>query len=87
MACKTRCETINVAGEGDKSMCFVNMTFDELARDNENITTFDVRCVPHYTEKTPTNGIFLSDGCHYNKETNMWVAKKIISDYCNKYFG
>ena len=81
MASETRCREMNVTGEDVEAMHFINKTFDELCRDNENITTFDVTKAPHYNTNTRTNGIFLPDGGHYTPKTNMWVAKNILVEY------
>ncbi len=81
MASETRCREMNVTGEDVEAMHFINKTFDELANDNENITTFDVKNAPHYVENERTNGIFLPDGGHYTPQTNMWAARQILEDY------
>ena len=85
MASETRCREMNVTGEDVEAMHFINKTFDQLARDNENITTFDVTKAPHYNTNTRTNGIFLPDGGHYTPQTNMWVAKTILEEYRNSH--
>lgn len=84
MASETRCREMNVTGEDVEAMHFINKTFDELARDNENITTFDVKNAPHYNTNTRTNGIFLPDGGHYTPETNIWAARTILDEYKRK---
>ena len=81
MASENRCREMNVTGEDVEAMHFINKTFDELSRDNENITTFDVTKAPHYNTSTRTNGIFLPDGGHYTPETNIWAAKTILEEY------
>ena len=81
MASETRCREMNVTGEDVESMHFINATFDSLANDNENITTFDITRAPHYVKDTRTNGIFLPDCGHYTPETNMWVARNILDEY------
>lgn len=86
MASETRCREMNVTGEDVESMHFINKTFDDLANDNENISIFDVTKAPHYNTTTHTNGIFLPDCGHYTPQTNMWVAKTIIDEYCCKCF-
>lgn len=84
MASETRCREMNVTGEDVEAMHFINKTFDELAKDNDNITTFDVKNAPHYDEKAYTKGIFLNDGGHYTPKTNMWAAETILEDYMEK---
>lgn len=81
MASENRCREMNVTGEDVEAMHFINKTFDELCRDNENITTFDITKAPHYNTNTRTNGIFLPDGGHYTPKTNMWVAKTILEEF------
>jgi len=84
MASETRCREMNVTGEDVEAMHFINKTFDELARDNQNITVFDVTKAPHYNTTTRTNGIFLPDGGHYTPETNKWAARTILDEYKRK---
>ncbi len=84
MASEIRCREMNVTGEDVEAMHFINKTFEELANDNENITTFDVTKAPHYNSETRTNGIFLADGGHYTPETNMWAARTILDEYKRK---
>lgn len=84
MASETRCREMNVTGEDVKAMYYINETFDNLANDNENITTFDVKTAPHYDEKSYTKGIFLPDGGHYTPKTNMWAAETILKEYMEK---
>lgn len=81
MACPNRCMDMDPTGAQLVSMNYVNKTFEDLARDNDNITTFDVTRAPHFVEGTRTNGIFFEDACHYNPKTNMWTAREIVVDY------
>lgn len=81
MACKQRCFDMDSTGAQFESMKYVNSIFDDLARDNENITTFDVTNAPHYVKDTRTNGIFFDDACHYTPKTNMWTADVILKDF------
>ena len=84
MASETRCREMNVTGEDVEAMHYINETFDNLAKDNENITTFDVKTAPHYDANAYTKGIFLPDGGHYTPATNMWAAETILKDYMEK---
>ncbi len=81
MVCYERCMDMDPSGNQIVSMEFVNKTFDELAEDNKNITVFDVTKAPNFVKGTRTNGIFFDDACHYNPETNIWVAGEILKDY------
>ena len=87
MASEERCREMNVTGEDVDCMHFINKTFDELAKDNENISVFDVTNAPHYDKNEFRYGIFLPDGGHYTPQTNVWVANTIIDEYCSKYFS
>ena len=84
MASENRCREMNVTGEDVEAMYYINETFDNLAKDNDNITTFDVKTAPHYDANHHEFGIFLLDGGHYTPKTNMWVAETILKEYMEK---
>ena len=61
-----------------KSLTYINTLFDELSRENENISIFDSRCAPFYKENESRNGLFVDDMVHYQPQVNWWNAQKII---------
>ncbi len=81
IAAHERCLDLDPSGQYLKSMHCINRTFDKLSQENEHITVFDVRNVPHFDRSVRGNGIFIDDVVHYTAETNRCVAKYILDTY------
>ena len=71
----------DLGGEHIKSLVYINDVFDELAKENDNISVFDIRSAPHYKKDESANGIFMSDFVHFTPQTNLWNAENIIENY------
>ena len=71
-------------GEPLKSLEYINEVFEELAKENDNISVFDIRKAPFYKENESGNGLFIDDLVHYTPETNRWNAEQIIKDFLSK---
>lgn len=76
-----KADQVDPSGEHRKSTEYINYVFESLAKEDENISVFDVGLCPWYKEGVRGNGIFIEDVVHYNPETNAWVAKKIYDEY------
>ena len=69
------------SGEPIKSLNYINEIFNELAKENDNISVFDTCKAPFYKENESGNGLFIDDLIHYTPETNRWNAEEIIKKY------
>ena len=74
-------EEVSARNKASESFDYINETYAELSRENENISIFEVREAPFYTESVYERGIFEPDAVHYSAKTNKWVAEQILKDY------
>lgn len=81
--CPDRMNDLDSTGAYLDNMHYINSVFGTLKSDLKNITLFDVRNAPFYTQESRDKGIFIADAVHYKPETNKWVAQQIINDYIN----
>lgn len=81
MAFRERCMEIKPNGDAVISMGYINEVFDELAKENDNISVFDIRSAPFYMENESGHGLFIEDIIHYTPETNKWNAEEIVKEY------
>lgn len=72
---------IDPTGEHRKRFDYINHTFESLCEELEDVSLFDARRAPHYTEARKDSGIYKDDLIHYTPETNRWVASEIIRAY------
>lgn len=81
IVCNKRVMEIDPSGKRVESMSYINSVFSLLARENENISLFDVHNAPYYNSELPYDGIFRDGDLHFTPETNRWVAKTILESY------
>ena len=77
--CANCFDEVDPSGEQTRSMHFINSVFEELEKENDNISIFDASKAPMYDDSR-CNGIFELDAVHYTPEANLWVAKEIMED-------
>ena len=64
-----------------RNLYFINDLFAQMARENPNISLFDVRQFPDYQPDVSGNGLFKADFVHFTPEVNQWVAGYILQQY------
>jgi len=82
IVCEDVVMNISPSGESLRILNFINDVFEELENENENISIFDIRTAPNYILDVAGNGIFVDDLIHYTAESNQWVARQVIENYC-----
>lgn len=87
LVCFDRALELDPTGAFLKNLHFINRVFDDLARENENVSVFDVRMAPQYVPDVPGNGIFIGDHVHFTSEVNMWVAGLVLEDFIASLFA
>lgn len=78
------CVKVDTTGTRLRLLHFINGIFEELERENENISIFDVREAPHCTPTEPGRGLFIEDLVHFTPKTNQWVAHQILEKEINR---
>lgn len=70
-----------------ESFHYINETFEEISKENENVKIFEVRKAHFYNENVYDRGIFKEDAVHYTSKTNKWVAEQIVAEYKARNFN
>ncbi len=81
IVCHERTLDLDPSGASLKRMDFINKIFEEMSKESDNITIFDVRNAPYYIPDKRGNGLFIEDVVHYTPQVNYWVAEQILNTY------
>ncbi|MBQ9545062.1 MAG: hypothetical protein IJV00_08040 [Clostridia bacterium] len=81
IVCPDRALELDPTGGMLDSLQYINKVFDSLARDNANVSVFDVRNAPQFVPDQRGSGLFIKDLVHYRPEVNIWVASQILEDF------
>lgn len=87
LACPDRMNDWDPTGRYLKKMELVNVVFDELKTQHENISIFDVRNAPFFIPNIRGNGLFIEDAVHFTPEVNQWVARQIFDTFNYTHVG
>ncbi len=64
-----------------ESVAYINTVFEQLRDELPDCRIFDAREAPFYRQEELGAGLFGEDLIHYNKQSNVWVAKEIVKAY------
>ena len=81
LVCVDSVNAADPSGERLENLNYVNGVFEELARENSNVSIFDVRNAPQFVPDVRGNGLFIEDLVHYRPEVNTWVASRILGGF------
>ena len=81
IVCHERCMDLDPSGASLVRMNYIDQVFEELSKESDNITIFDVCDYPHYIPDIRGNGLFINDVVHFTPEVNRWVAEQILKSY------
>lgn len=79
--CPDRCADMNPEGKYEESRNYINSVFEDLCKENENMTIFDTRNSPDFIPNVRGNGIFGSDCVHYTANVMQWISDEILKEY------
>ena len=82
--CPNRMTLKDPTGRALGNMEYINKLFCSFAKEEEDVSVFDMRKAPFYSTNTKENGIFLDDFIHYTPKANRWAAEKITEKYLQK---